>query len=89
MRANYPPPYDLNQMFQILQQKWQAIPRDTLGTLVTSMKQHCLGLQPRQRWTLTLLTLFKCNDRSINTQISILLSCFQYLFVELMITMNE
>ena len=29
MQINHPPPYDLNQMFQILQQEWQVIPQET------------------------------------------------------------
>ena len=30
MRANHPPPYDLNHMFQILQHEWKAIHQETL-----------------------------------------------------------
>ena len=37
-RANQPPAYDLNNMLQILWQEWQAIPKDTLRTLVRSMR---------------------------------------------------
>lgn len=42
IRANHPPPPNLNVLFQTLQQEWQAIPRDTLQTLLTSMRQRCI-----------------------------------------------
>ena len=35
----HPQPYDLNRIFQILQQEWRAIPLETLRRLAMSMKQ--------------------------------------------------
>ena len=43
IRANHPPPPNLNVLFQTLQQEWQAIPQNTLQTLVRSMRQRCLA----------------------------------------------
>ena len=40
---NPPPPPNLNVLFQTLQQEWQAIPQNTLQTLVRSMRQRCLA----------------------------------------------
>lgn len=38
---NHPPPADVAQLTQFLQQEWQAIPQQTLTTLVHSMRQRC------------------------------------------------
>ena len=38
---NHPPPADVAQLTQFLQQEWQAIPQETLRTLVHSMRQRC------------------------------------------------
>ncbi|KAK7096008.1 hypothetical protein V1264_005356 [Littorina saxatilis] len=42
IRANHSPPPNLNVLFHTLQQEWQAIPQNTLQTLVRSMRQRCL-----------------------------------------------
>ena len=41
LRANHPPPADVNQLFDFLVEEWQAIPQATLRTLVQSMRQRC------------------------------------------------
>lgn len=38
---NHPPSANVAQLTQILQQEWQAIPQQTLRTLVHSMRQRC------------------------------------------------
>ena len=43
IRANPPPPPNLNVLFQTVQQEWQAIPQNTVQTLVRSMRQRCLS----------------------------------------------
>lgn len=42
LHANHPPPPNLNFLFRNLQQEWQAIPQNTLQTLVRSMRQRCI-----------------------------------------------
>ena len=39
---NHPPAAKLAQLFQFLQQEWNAIPQQTLVTLVQSMKKRCV-----------------------------------------------
>ena len=43
LRANHPPPVDLNQLFRFLEQEWHAIPQMTLRTLTLSMRQRCIA----------------------------------------------
>jgi transposase len=42
-RANHPPVGNLNQLFQNLQQEWQAIPQNTIRRLILSMRHRCLA----------------------------------------------
>jgi len=42
LRANHPPAPNLNMLLQILDQEWQAIPHNTLQTLVRSMRHCCV-----------------------------------------------
>ena len=39
---NHPPPVDLHQLFQFLQQEWNAMPQQTLVTLIQSMRHRCV-----------------------------------------------
>ena len=39
---NHPPAANLAQLFQFLQQEWNAIPQQTLVTLVQSMRKRCV-----------------------------------------------
>lgn len=43
IRDNHPPPVNVDQLFQFLQQEWQAIPQATLQTLVHSMRRRCVA----------------------------------------------
>ena len=41
MRANHPPARNLDDLFQALQQEWNAMPQRTLVMLVESMRRRC------------------------------------------------
>ena len=41
VRAHNPPPVNLRDLVQLLQQEWQAIPQATLRHLVESMRRRC------------------------------------------------
>lgn len=42
VRANHPPPANLQQLFRFLQQEWDAMPQRMVQTLVHSMRQRCI-----------------------------------------------
>ena len=42
IRANHPPANNLDVLFRNLEQEWQAIPQNTLQTLVMSLRQRWL-----------------------------------------------
>ena len=41
VRSNHPPPANVNQLLQFLQQEWLAIPQQTLVALIESMRRRC------------------------------------------------
>lgn len=41
VRRNYPPPVNLQQLVQFLQQEWAAIPQATIRNLIQSMRRRC------------------------------------------------
>ena len=42
VRQNHPPAANVAQLFQLLQQEWQAIPQQTLVNVVQSMRRRCV-----------------------------------------------
>ena len=62
------------------------VPSDPILLLILSVRTKALVVPSNP---VVLEIKRRVNTRNVNTQISILLLCFLYLFVELMIMMNE
>ena len=56
------PAANLAQLFQFLQQEWNAIPQQTLVTLVQSMRKRCVECLTANGSFYALLTVLKCTD---------------------------
>ena len=63
MRANPPPPFGLNQMFQTVAARVASDPQGDSEEVGHVRGTAMLGLRPRQRRSHVLPTLFRCNDR--------------------------
>ena len=63
MRANHPPPFGLNQVFQTVAAGVATDPQGDSEEVSHVREAAMLALHPRQRRSHVLLTLLSCNDR--------------------------